>query len=115
MSSRARLLPGGEVEVINISASGALVEGKSLFVVGASVGFQTEGPGSQRLMGRITRCQVSTVHRDGTMTYQLALVFDESAPVERSRGADGEADSVKGTSAEAKVIDASVEAVTNQW
>lgn len=114
MSSRGRLLPGGEVEVINISASGALIEGKSLVVVGTSVSFQTDSS-SQRLQGRITRCQVSTVHRDGTMTYQLAIAFDQSAPVEGSRALHDEADHVKGTSAEAGEIDASGEAVTNQW
>ena len=102
--------------MINVSASGALVESKCPCAVGTTVGLQTEGSFHTRLEGRITRCQVSTVHRDGTMTYQLAIAFAEAAqidvPREAAGGAGGQA---RGATGILEGIDASVEALTNQW
>jgi hypothetical protein len=114
MSSKAKLSPGGDVEVINISASGALVEGKNRFAVGTAVGLLTEGSNRPRVMGRITRCQVSTVHRDGTMTYQLGIAFDESAEVEAARPAEGDVSGETGDP-QADAVDAAAEAITNEW
>ena len=65
---RARLLPGGDVDVINISDTGLLVEGKARPGVGTTVTIRIQGSRA-RLEGRIVRCRISTIHRDGTLSY----------------------------------------------
>jgi hypothetical protein len=72
---RARLLPGGDVDVINISDTGLLVEGKARPVVGTTVTIRIQGSRG-KLEGRIVRSKVSTIHRDGTLSYESAIEFD---------------------------------------
>ena len=95
---RARLLPGGDVDVINISETGLLVEGKSRPGVGTVVTVRIQGSRA-KLEGRIVRSKISTIHRDGTLSYESAIEFDTptsmqdivSAPVAAHVGA-GEGD-----------------------
>jgi hypothetical protein len=75
-SNRARLLPGGDVDVVNISGTGLLVEGRARPVVGTTVSIRLHGANLKRLEGRIVRSRVSTIHRDGTLTYESAIEFD---------------------------------------
>jgi len=82
VSRKARLLPGGDVDVLNISATGLLVEGKSRPVIGTVVSIRLNGSRIKRLDGRIVRCRVSTIHRDGTLSYESAVEFDQSHAVE---------------------------------
>ena len=72
---RARLLPGGDVDVINISETGLLVEGKSRPGVGTVVTVRIQGSRA-KLEGRIVRSKISTIHRDGTLSYESAIEFD---------------------------------------
>jgi len=77
-STKARLLPGGEVDVLNVSETGLLVEGKSRPVVGTIVSIRLKGSLVRKLDGRIVRSRVSTIHRDGTLSYESAIEFDHA-------------------------------------
>ena len=77
-----KLVPGGPAELINFSETGALVEGKTRLHVGATVKMHIEGAHARVLTGRIVRCQVSAIHRDSSMSYQLGIAFDEGAAVD---------------------------------
>jgi hypothetical protein len=78
---RARLLPGGDVDVINISETGLLVEGKSRPGVGTVVTVRIQGSRA-KLEGRIVRSKISTIHRDGTLSYESAIEFDTPTPMQ---------------------------------
>jgi hypothetical protein len=82
VSKQARLLPGGEVDVLNVSETGLLVEGKSRPVIGTVVSIRLKGSRLKRLEGRIVRSRVSTIHRDGTLSYESAIEFDQSHTIE---------------------------------
>jgi hypothetical protein len=77
-ATKARLLPGGEVDVLNVSETGLLVEGKIRPVVGTVVSIRLKGSRLRKLDGRIVRSRVSTIHRDGTLSYESAIEFDHS-------------------------------------
>lgn len=77
-ATKARLLPGGEVDVLNVSETGLLVEGKSRPVVGTIVSIRLKGSRLRKLDGKIVRSRVSTIHRDGTLSYESAIEFDHS-------------------------------------
>jgi len=78
---RARLLPGGDVDVINISDTGLLVEGKFRPGVGTIVTIRIQGSRA-RLEGRIVRSRISTIHRDGTLSYESAIDFERPTSVD---------------------------------
>ena len=78
---RARLLPGGDVDVINISETGLLVDGKARPGVGTVVTIRIQGSRA-KLEGRIVRSRISTIHRDGTLSYESAIEFDTPMPVQ---------------------------------
>ena len=78
---RARLLPGGDVDVINISETGLLVEGKARPGVGTIVTIRIQGSRA-KLEGRIVRSRISTIHRDGTLSYESAIEFDTPAQLQ---------------------------------
>jgi len=78
---RARLLPGGDVDVINISDTGLLVEGKARPGVGTVVTIRIQGSRA-KLEGRIVRSKISTIHRDGSLSFESAIEFDTPTSVE---------------------------------
>jgi hypothetical protein len=78
VSTRARLLPGGDVDVLNVSETGLLVEGRGRPVVGTLVSIRLKGSRLRKLEGKIVRSRVSTIHRDGTLSYESAIEFDHS-------------------------------------
>ena len=78
---RARLLPGGDVDVINISETGLLVEGKARPGVGTVVTIRIQGSRA-KLEGRIVRSKISTIHRDGTLSFESAIEFDTPTSVQ---------------------------------
>ena len=80
-SSSARLMPGGDAEVINISNTGLRIEGKNRLVVGSMVSIRIRGSAIKRFDGKIVRSHVSTIHRDGTLSYESAIEFDRPYPV----------------------------------
>src|SRR5512143_2977190 len=81
-AAKARLLPGGEVDVLNVSETGLLVEGRSRPVVGTVVSIRLQGSRLKRLEGRIVRSRVSTIHRNGTLSYESAIEFDQPHAVQ---------------------------------
>ncbi len=82
-----RLSPGDAVTLVNISASGVLVEGKTRFVPGTRVNVIFEGPVKPaQIKGRVVRCQVSSIGGGGVLNYQSAIAFEGRVelPVEES-------------------------------
>ena len=77
-----RLSPGDTVTLVNLSASGILVEGKTRFVPGTRLTVNFEGPGAPSpAKGRVIRCQVSAIGEGGSLQYQSAIAFDETIDV----------------------------------
>lgn len=74
--STVRLSPGGAVELLNVSETGALVETRHRLATGTSVLMSIDGEFAQRLNGSVVRSTVTAIHRDSTMTYQLAISFN---------------------------------------
>jgi hypothetical protein len=77
-----RLSPGDAVRLVNLSASGVLVEGKTRFVPGTRVGVIFEGPKAPATVkGRVVRCQVSAIAGGGSLQYQSAIQFEQKIEV----------------------------------
>jgi hypothetical protein len=81
ISKGVKLLPGGEAALLNISNSGAQIEGKSRLVVGSRVSIRLQGGAVNRLDGTIVRSQVATIHRDGSLSYESGVDFDRPYPI----------------------------------
>jgi|KBSMisStandDraft_5_1062788.scaffolds.fasta_scaffold321864_2 predicted component of type VI protein secretion system len=81
LDKEVRLLPGGEATLLNISSSGAQIEGKSRLVVGSKVSIRLQGGAVKRMDGVIVRSQVSTIHRDGSLSYESAVDFERPYPI----------------------------------
>ena len=82
-----RLSPGEVVSLVNISASGVLVEGKTRFVPGTRVTVHFEGTiKPNQIKARVIRCQVSAIGGGGSLQYQSAIAFEGrmDLPVEES-------------------------------
>lgn len=72
-----RLSPGEAVTLVNISASGVLVEGKTRFVPGTRVTVHFEGTVKpNQIKARVVRCQVSAIGSGGSLQYQSAIAFE---------------------------------------
>ena len=72
-----RLSPGEAVTLVNISASGVLVEGKTRFVPGTRVTVHFEGTiKPNQIKARVVRCQVSAIGGGGSLQYQSAIAFE---------------------------------------
>jgi hypothetical protein len=72
-----RLSPGDVVTLVNISASGVLVEGKTRFVPGTRLTVIFDGPSAPgSVKGRVIRCQVSAIGGGGSLQYHLAIAFE---------------------------------------
>jgi PilZ domain len=72
-----RLSPGEAVALVNISASGVLVEGKTRFVPGTRVTVHFEGAiKPNQIKARVVRCQVSAIGGGGSLQYQSAIAFE---------------------------------------
>ena len=82
LNREVKLSPGGAAELLNVSETGLLVEGKTRLSTGSKVLITLTGREQKRLTGRVVRCQVCAIHRDGTMTYQTALSLDQPAGLE---------------------------------
>jgi len=85
---QARLLPGGDADILNISNTGLLVENKSRLPIGSTVNVRVQGSSVMGIEGHIVRSRVSAIHRDGTLSYETAIEFDRPQPIE---GDDAEA------------------------
>lgn len=77
-----RLSPGDAVRLVNLSASGVLVEGKTRFVPGTRVSVIFEGPKAPpTVKARVVRCQVSAIAGGGSLQYQSAIQFEQKIEV----------------------------------
>jgi hypothetical protein len=81
LSRELKLLPGGEATLLNISNTGAQIEGKNRLVVGSRVSIRLQGASVKRLDGVIVRSQVSTIHRDGSLSYESGVDFERPYPI----------------------------------
>lgn len=73
----ARVHPGREVIVVNLSRGGALVEGVWRFRPGASVALHVQhGPGVLQVRGAVERCFVHALERGGGVRYRAAIHFE---------------------------------------
>ena len=81
MVRHARLLPGGDADILNISNTGLLVENKSRLPIGSTVNVRVEGSSVMGIEGHIVRSRVSAIHRDGTLSYETAIEFDRPQPI----------------------------------
>ncbi len=79
---QARLLPGGDAVILNISNTGLLVELKTRLSVGAAVNVRIEGASVMGIEGHIVRSRVATIHRDGSMSYEVAIEFDRPQSID---------------------------------
>jgi len=71
-----RLSPGDTVELVNISRSGVLVEGRTRFVPGTRITVFFDGGFSPaRMKGKVVRCHVSSISK-GVLCYQSGIQFD---------------------------------------
>ncbi len=85
-----RLSPhGADAKLVNISTSGLLAECASRLKVGSTVAVLFEGTFTEStVVGRIARCEVSTMGKDGVLRYFVGIDFNkpidlglEAAPV----------------------------------
>jgi hypothetical protein len=81
IAKEVKLLPGGEATLLNISSSGAQIEGKNRLTVGSRVNIRLQGGSLKRIDGVIVRSQVSTIHRDGSLSYESGVDFDRPYPI----------------------------------
>lgn len=72
----ARIRPGHQVQLIDLSSGGALVEADRRMLPGSAVELQLQTPDRQATMrGSVLRCSVVRV-RPASMSYRGAIAFD---------------------------------------
>ena len=76
----ARVRPGYDVSVVDVSAGGALVESGHRLLPGAPVELHLRGDGRSEVMrGRVLRCAVARL-RSNAVCYRGAIAFDRHLP-----------------------------------
>jgi hypothetical protein len=69
---------GAEAKLVDISTSGLLAECTSRLKVGSSVAVLFEGGfASASVVGRIARCAVAAMGRDGVLRYHVGISFNK--------------------------------------
>ncbi len=93
----ARVRPGHEVRVVNLSAGGVLVEAGTRLLPGTRVVLQFAGPGvALRASAHVVRCYVAALDPERGVRYRAGLAFDRELDVFAEEaaagygGADGE-------------------------
>lgn len=85
--SAARVWPGRDVSVVNVSASGVLIEGDARLIPGMHIELQLAHPGGRLLVsGRVLRCYVSALTPAGGVSYRGAVMFEQPLPVAMPAG-----------------------------
>ncbi len=89
LATAGRLKPGTDVKIVDLSAAGALVEGRCRLRPGAAAMLSCSSPeGGHSVACRVVRCQVSSLHGAEGLSYRAALAFDDPLTlVTVSRGA----------------------------
>lgn len=79
---------GDEATLVNISASGLLMESATRYAPGRRITVQFEGTiPTKKIKGRIVRCQVSAINDKRTLLYHTALVFESRLMLHSTAGA----------------------------
>ena len=112
---QARLLPGGDAVILNISNSGLLVENKSRLPIGSSVNVRVEGSSVMGIEGHIVRSRVSAIHRDGTLSYETAIEFERPQPIDGDEVAPPPARPAARGKAPSGDVDVYVIDTSNDW
>jgi PilZ domain len=85
---RARVRPGREVIVVDLSGRGALVEGPWRFRPGSRCDLALAlSAGEVTVRAKVTRCYVARLDRGDPVRYRAALAFDGAVAVPEQRGA----------------------------
>lgn len=75
----ALMRPGQRLVVVDVSASGALVEGGRPLRPGSDIEVQLEGDARSGMVGaHVTRCSVAALHGESGITYRAALAFNQA-------------------------------------
>jgi hypothetical protein len=79
---------GDEAALVNISASGLLVESATRYAPGRRIIVEFDGKfPTKRIKGRIVRCQVSAINEKRELLYHTALVFESRLMLNTTAGA----------------------------
>jgi hypothetical protein len=82
----ARLRPGHDVVVVNVSAGGALVETKARLTPGRHVTMRFVGPGACLVAaGHVLRCTVWRLDEPSAVRYRAAVAFDQPLTLSEHR------------------------------
>ena len=73
----ARLLPGGDADILNISNTGLLVENKTRLPIGSSVNVRVQGSAVMGIEGHIVRSRVSAIHRGKSTPSRRSFAWTE--------------------------------------
>jgi hypothetical protein len=75
----ALMRPGQRLVVVDVSASGALVEGGRPLRPGSDIEVQLERDARGGMVAaHVTRCSVAALHGESGITYRAALAFNEA-------------------------------------
>ena len=78
--SHARMQPGRTARVVNLSSGGALIETDWRLLPGTRVELKLGAAPRLRVTGRIVRCHVEALNREG-VRYRGGLAFEEQLPI----------------------------------
>lgn len=84
-----RLLPpGASAQLVNMSETGLLAESMAKVQVGAAITVGFDGGFSPATVtGRVVRCEVAVMGRDGLLRYHIGIEFDAPLPLDESGAA----------------------------
>ena len=75
----ALMRPGHRLVVVDVSPSGALVEGRRPLRPGSDIEVQLDGDARSRMVAaHVTRCSVAALHGESGITYRAALAFNQA-------------------------------------
>ncbi len=75
----ARVRPGRDVQLINLSAGGALIEGTIRLSPGAAVDLQLVAEDTRHVLrGRVLRSAVRALDHGGRVYYRVAVCFERA-------------------------------------
>jgi hypothetical protein len=110
-----RISPGAEATLVNISATGVLIDSAQRFAPGQRVAVHFEGRLPTKYMkARIVRCQVSAISRKGSLRYHTAMAFDDRLALPNEPAA-ADVPATWEMDRPGEIASPETPAVTNQW
>ena len=112
-----RLSPyGAAATLVNISASGVLAECTLRLKVDSAVKVVFEGEFSLKSAeGRVMRCEVAAMGRDGLIRYQIGIAFTEPIPFDAPASPPASVEAARGSQVPTAHASLAPTAVRNQW